>query len=565
MASRANKQPSAAAVVDKRSYSPLWLAAALTLAAIVFSPAIGAPFVFDDYHLPFANPNVSQMPARFWIGGVRPLLMATYWINYRLSGTQTFSYHAVNLILHTTTAVLVFFLLQRLILVSALRVDPFWSALGGSCVFLLHPLQTEAVDYIAGRSEIVCALFVLAGWLVFLKHFDANTKMSTAASVVACGAAAVLSKESGVCLALLLVATDIYWKPAGLMAQLRRRLLLYVPLGVGLAIAVAAILKGLVRSTTAGFTVGGPLSYALTECRVIVLYLRLFFFPAGQNVDWQIPLVNNLGDSNAWVYLSAMTLLVSAICLFYRRARAVSFGLLVFLLALAPTSSFVPIRDAMAERRMYLPILGLIFALIGVVDKSKHTPRLLAPVAVSVLAVLAILSYDRSRIWASDVSLWENAAAENPRNARAHASLGSALMLRHECVGAAREFKVVVELQGIDDVNGRNLGTAYECSRQPDRALATYRQLVAVHPVSEAYARIGYLEALAEHANASLAAFDTALRLDPNNAPAYAFRGVARIAMNDLKGAGDDFRHALAIDPTNDIASTWIAKLPHDR
>jgi tetratricopeptide (TPR) repeat protein len=562
MASKASKRTRAAATAESRPVSPLWFAAAALIAAlVVFSPALRAPFVFDDYHLPFADPKAAQMPWRFWIGGVRPLLMATYLGNYLFSGVRTFSYHAVNLTLHLIASAIAFLVLKELIRISRLSLSPVWCALAGSCVFLLHPLQTESVDYIAGRSEILCSLFVLAGWLVFLRHFEAKVTVSTAAAILGCGAAAVLSKESGVCLALLLAATDFYWRRENPAAWLRRRLILYVPLLVGLAAAVVAVLGGLGPSSTAGFHVSGPLSYALTECRVIVLYLRLFFFPAGQNVDWQIPLFSRLSDGNAPAFLVVIAVLGCAILLLYRRARSISFGLCVFLLALAPTSSFVPIRDAMAERRMYLPILGLTFALIGLADRVTVKPRRIAAAAVSAVAVLAALCYHRSLVWDGDMPLWEDAIAQNPKNARAHASLGSAMMLNHDCAAAAREFGVVVDLQGLDDIDGRNLGAAYECSGQPERALSTYRLLVGVHPESEAWTRIGYLEALSEHSDEALAAFDTAVRLDPNNTSAWAFRGVARVAVNDLSGAREDFHHALALDPANEIASSWLAKL----
>src|ERR1044071_6769648 len=62
--------------------------AGLLLALAVFSPALGGSFVFDDYHLPFAQPHAAEMPASFWIGGVRPVLIATYWLNFLISGTR---------------------------------------------------------------------------------------------------------------------------------------------------------------------------------------------------------------------------------------------------------------------------------------------------------------------------------------------------------------------------------------------------------------------------------------------------------------------------------------------
>jgi tetratricopeptide (TPR) repeat protein len=254
-----------------------------------------------------------------------------------------------------------------------------------------------------------------------------------------------------------------------------------------------------------------------------------------------------------------------AITLLYRPCPEISFGLLVFLLALAPTSSFVPVKDAMAERRMYLPVIGLIIAALGIVNRLQPHAAIIRSLAAAVLIVLSVASFNRSQAWASDISIWQDAAEKNPRNPRAHTSLGAALLLAGDCGRAAGQFSQAVALEGLTEVNGRNLGAAYECNHQPDLALATYQRLVLVHPLAEAYARIGYLEALRENVSAAMAAFDTSLRLDPYNAPAYAYRGVARIAGDDLPGAREDFGRALSIDPVNAVATSWMAKLSHER
>ena len=151
------------------SPSPLWVVPACALLALaVFAPALDGPFVFDDFHLPFSNPMAGRMAPAFWIGGVRPLLMTTYWVNFRLSGLQPWSYHAVNVALHVVAGALVFYILLRLLALSSFVGRADLMAAAGMMLFLVHPLQTESVDYIAGRSEVLCGVFVLAGWLIFL-------------------------------------------------------------------------------------------------------------------------------------------------------------------------------------------------------------------------------------------------------------------------------------------------------------------------------------------------------------------------------------------------------------
>ena len=565
MASKASKRAArpAPAVSTARGPSswPLVLAG-MALAVFAYSPCLQGPFVFDDFHLPFADPRAAQMPAQFWIGGVRPVLMGSYWANYLYSGPGTYSYHAVNIALHLIAAALVWRILGRLLRMAFPSGETGWSALLGAGVFLLHPLQTESVDYIAGRSEVFCAIFVLSAWLVFLRRFGENTGPGKAALILACTMAAVLTKESGICVVALLVATDLYWNEGGIAVQLRKRRVLYVPVMLASCGAAFLILRRLAGSESAGFGIGAsPAAYALTQCRVVLLYGRLFLAPAGQNVDWQIPL-SSFRDPQAWVCVAGFAMLIAAIVWSYKRAREVSFGLVIFLIGLAPSSSVIPLQDAMAERRMYLPIIGLSLALAGVAHRIRIPAGFAVPSGVAVLLALAAVTHARSSVWSGGVSLWEDAVAKNPRNSRAHASLGTARMLLHDCGGAARDYKAVIAIEGLNDMDGRNLASAYECGSQPDLALEIYRRLADSKPASDLYTRIGYLEALHENLEGSLAAFGKALRLDPNNAAAYAFQGLARLAANDVDAARADFRHSLAIDPSNAVATAWLAKLP---
>lgn len=580
MASKANKRRAgrsrAPARVEESGAGGHWAIltgwlAALAAVAIIFSPATGGSFLFDDFHLPFIERNAAAMPAKFWIGGVRPLLMATYWANYSIWGVHPVSYHVFNIVLHAISAVLVYLILKKLLVISGASFDLSWIAMFGAGIFLAHPLQTESVDYIAGRSELLCALFVLSAWLGFLNGLGQKTTPARAATILLCAAAAVLSKESGVCAAGLIVASDLYWSKESFASTFRKRLYLYVPGLVGLLVATGIILRTLSRSTTAGFAAGAPpLEYLITQCRAVWIYLRLFLIPAGQNADWQVPFYRSLGDGQAWVFaIGTLVLLAATAWLLFERARLVSFGLLVFLIALAPTSSIVPVQDAVAERRMYLPIVGLCIAIAGLIvhagGKLRFSVKTVRIAGASILLILAVISWNRSIVWSSGTLLWADAVAKNPRNFRARSNLGSALMQSHDCAGAVREFTTVVDMQGMEEITGRNLGSAYECNHQPDLALATYRRIVAAHPVAAVWVRIGVLEALRSHADEALAAFGNALQIDPNNAPAYAFRGAAKLALKNATGAKEDFTHALAVDPGNAVARFGMAQVSANR
>jgi tetratricopeptide (TPR) repeat protein len=534
----------------------LWLLAGfVALTFLAFSPSLGGVFVFDDYHLPFSDPNAAEAPWRFWIGGVRPVLVATYWANFLLSGTQPLSYHVVNLLLHAGAGVLVFFILDRVLEISGLKDGRRrWYALFGAALFLLHPLQTESVDYIAGRSELVAGFLFFAAWLVFLRSFEGAVGFGRALAILVLAGAAVLGKESAICLPAILIATDLFWPRDGLVAQFRRRLKLYVPFVVGGVLGALYILRGLTTGgagTSAGVS---PLSYALTQCKVILIYIRLFLIPVGQNGDWQLPFYHSLTTGGAWIYVVLMAALLGGIAWLYRRDRLSAFGLLIFLLMLAPTSSVVPIKDALAERRMYVPIVGLILATVALALRLRLSAATLKPIAVGVVVCVAFLCWHRSQIWVSDVTFWRDSAIKNPANARAYYGLGVALMKSQKCAAAIPEF---VAARSRDSGNYElvwDLASAYECNRQPEMAVSLLHSFAAARPSASSYNRLAYVEASLGHTSQALEAIENALRLDPNNATSFAYRGLAKVALSDFSGADVDFQRALEIEPDNKIA-----------
>lgn len=573
MAKAANRNRTTASVIAKTPPVPphnwpwiYYLGATFAIALVVFGPALNGSFIFDDFHLPFADPNASGMPTGFWIGGARPVLTATYWLNFLVSGTRPFTYHLVNVLLHAGTAVLIFFIFERLFAISGAKFARRWFALFGAALFLLHPLQTESVDYIAGRSELIAGFFLCAAWLIFLRNFENDDSPGLVLGIVLLGGLAVLGKESAISLPALLLLTDFYFSGRPIGKQMERRFKLYSVFLLGAVAAAFVILRSLTSGTGAGFSAGvSPFEYALTQCRVILTYLRLFLIPAGQNADWQLPFYRSFTEGAAGWYAVGLVALLAAVVWLYKRDRLISFGLAVFLLLLAPTSSIVPIKDAIAERRMYLPIAGLILALLGVAAKIRFTPAQRWATATVILLTCAALSWNRSAVWESDLTLWSDSVSANPANYRAHFGLGSALLIRHDCVAAAREFAAARSLEGSNEEILWNLGVADQCGQKPAEALVAFRSFAAAHPTAAAYNQIGLVEAALSHTDAALDAFEQALRLDPNNSMAYAYRGVERVALHDPENGQADLRRALVLDPGNEVAAKGMSMLAAGR
>src|SRR5579872_4924469 len=211
-----------------------WLYAAALVTALfvlfdVYWPAVNGQFLLDDTYLPYMLPNYANAPAIVWIKGLRPLLMFSYWLNFQCAdparaGMQdTFGYHFVNVILHFLNGILVFLAVRKVL--SWAAVETWLSevlAIFAGGLFLLHPLQTESVSYVASRSETLSVFFVLAALVVFLYRQGAALGIGRTLAVLALFGAAVLTKEHTAVLPVLLLLTDYYWNPGFSFAGIRR-------------------------------------------------------------------------------------------------------------------------------------------------------------------------------------------------------------------------------------------------------------------------------------------------------------------------------------------------------
>ena len=212
----------------------------------------------------------------------------------------------------------------------------------------------------------------------------------------------------------------------------------YVPIAIGVGFASVRILRILRDNPTAGFGMRGLTwyQYFFTECRVIWDYVRLFFIPAGQNLDPDIAISQNIMAHGAIIGLAGL-LIVSVLAWIYRRRFPIaSYGWFVFLILLAPTSSFVPIRDPMAERRMYLPFIGLLFITVEFLRRWKISRNAFVGTLALVLVVEGALTYQRNLLWSNAIDIWKDTVSKSPENYRARFQLARAEFDAGSCTDA---------------------------------------------------------------------------------------------------------------------------------
>lgn len=335
----------------------LMLAGVLLLTACSYRAVWSAGWVYEDANAVQANPSVTGQ-APIAVDRARWLSALSHKLVYQVAGSDPRLPHLVNVGLHLTNGVLVY-------AVAGAFLSPI-GALVAASLFLLHPIQTEAVAYVASRSELLATLFAL---LAFWLSLDAKGWLRLAA-VVGCVALAVSAKESAVVVVPLMAITDAF----------RGRRLTWWRYGL-LAVPVALMAETVIRFDYLSRSELSPLAYAATQATAIWRYLALAIVPIGQSVDHDFDLV-------AWPvrYLALLGIWALALIpmigglrsidgdkprgqdiyqLWDRLGsyRVVAFGVTWMLIALTPRF-VMRIPEIVNEHQTYLPFVGL-WLLIG--------------------------------------------------------------------------------------------------------------------------------------------------------------------------------------------------------
>ena len=543
----------------KRVWWP-WVAALAALIVVleVYGPALSGAFVLDDRYLVFMDPNAAQMSFKTWITGTRPLLYFTYWLNFQSSALDPEAYHLTNVFLHFLGSLVITFIAARLLELSGTtgRARTILSAIAGG-LFLLHPLQTESVAYVASRSEVLSVLLYFSAFAVFLYRRTESMTILRAATVLVLFAGAISTKEHTLTLAALLIFTDYYWGLGGI----RKNGLLYAMLTLAAAGAGFYVWLELKGAPTAGFNVAAftPADYFFTQCRMIWMYVRLFFLPFGQNVDPDIAVSRSLLDHGAVFGLAALVALVAAAWIYRKRLPLAAFGVFIFLLLIAPTSSFVPIQDVSAERRMYLPFLGLVLVCLEFLRRLKISQVIGAGVAI--LAICSVLTYQRSQVWANPVALWQDAANKSPRKWRPHFQLASAQYESGSCQDAAQSFEAASRLEQPSFDLLLDWGLALDCAGDWQNAVVRLQQSATLQPSAHVQSQIGMVYAKHNKFEEALAALAQGEAMDPSFEMTYVYRGNIFEATGDKAAAAKQYQRALALNPLNSVARDALARV----
>lgn len=578
---------------------------------LAYANTFSVPFQFDDDAYVVNNPAIRDFraflsPAEITGGsshsptGIPPALRFAFMtrilgyvslaVNYQLSGLSVTGYHVTNLLLHMLNAWLLYGILchtfSGIRFAGMEREDDSSRLLPlvAAMLFLCHPIQTHAVTYITSRFVLLASFFSLLSLAAYVRSrtapVGAGRSVYLALATVS-AAAGMMCKEFTFTLPFLIALYELSF----FRADLRERLRSLAPLALTLPVipllvflqqgSVTALDSTMRTITAADASQISRGDYLLTQFRVIVMYLRLLFFPVGQNIDHDIPVQHSLAS----LPLLASLLLLLALLVWsgyrlYRslrdnrapETRIVPFGIIWFFTALSVESSIIPLGELQAEYRLYLPSIGMVmaFTAICVAMSRKYSPdgkvfRVLAGILVVILCGATVL---RNRVWQSEISLWQDAASKSPAKVRPHQNLALyyGMQGRPDLAGVELRRALAIEPRNFELHN--NLGIVYRQLGNLDGAIKEYRTVLALEP-ADAMARynLGNIYLGQGKLNEAIREYRACAAIVPDYDEVHNNLGIALDRSGRSAEAIVEFKEAVRLNPRNMNAANNLQRV----
>jgi tetratricopeptide (TPR) repeat protein len=551
------------------------------LGGAIYSNTLYSPFVFDDGPSITRNPTIKDMNNFFGSSTgyhkypTRYVGYITFALNYHFGGLDPFWYHVVNLLIHIANAVLLYYVLRATFRVPFLQravseeISRMVSTTAG-ILFLVHPVQTEAVTFIVQRVTSLTAMFCLFSMLFYIKSmlllpdFKIKSYLYYGLSVIFC-VCAMKTKE----ISLVFPAVLILYECLFFDKKIKQRVFLLLPYCVTLLIIPVSLVNfnapvekvlADVGTITRVQTDMSRWDYLLTQISVVATYIRLLLLPIDQNLDYDYPIYHSLFHSR--VFLSAILLLsiVGIAVWSYLRSRrgesaglrVISFGILWFFITLSVESSVMPIVDVIFEHRLYLPSAGafISFATAMSLVPRRWKRRTLAGALILVVGTLCIATYNRNETWKDDLTLWSDTVKKSPLKARPHYNLGNSYNSRGKMKEAVKEYQAAIHINPDYADAYLNLGVAYASLGVEDGAEGALKKAIQLQPSdAEAYYNLGLLYANRNLHNLAIEQYSKAISLNPDSAKIHNNFGIALAEMGRLDEAISQFQLGFRFHP----------------
>ena len=569
--------------------------AAIALAVWVgYFNSFDVPYLFDDERNISQNPAIkiddlswsSLRQAAFGGPTARPLAYLTFALNEYFGDGEVWGYHLVNTVVHGLTGVCVF-LLARLLIVqlepkAALRPD--WIALMAALLFVLHPVQTQAVTYIVQRMASLCALCYLAALVAYV-HGRLATRPGRRwvwwSLTVGMGMCALATKQNAVTLPLAILLVEWIFFRGGQRG--------WGPRGWTM-IAIGGLMIGLIAWAFRGSEFPWfPRGYAqrdftmwervLTQGRVMVHYLTLVAWPLPSRLtflyDFPVSksLVQPVTTLVAWTGLTALVVYAWRVA---SSRPLISFAILWFFLHLAVESSILPL-ELIYEHRLYLPLFGVCLAVSAGIFRAMPSLRAAMLLGAVLIGLLGWGTHLRNETWRDAIRFWKDSIAKQPTEHRSTFNLAMAYANENEFAEAQRWLDRTLELNPRSQVAYHSRALTHEIYGDEAAALADYSSAIAIprefargtFTIRDSLIRRGRLLLKREQFAAASADFEEAIKMTPREARGYLERATVNVYRNRPQAVIADFVRATQVEPdlveAHDKLAWYLATYPDDQ
>src|SRR5580700_4803473 len=547
--------------------------------AAVYAPAMRNGFVnLDDPDYVTRNPYVlagltwadvrwalgSSYPSSNW----HPLTWISHMADVRLYGRNPAGHHLTSVMLHILGVVLLFLLIERAT-ANALR------SAAVAALFAVQPLNVEAVAWISERKSVLCVLFFLLaigayGW------YAKKPGVGRYVLVALCFGLGITAKVMVIPLpfALLLLdywplarlpGTDAQGRPRAFFDALRALVVEKIPLFV--MAAGGGAITVYVHSREHALTASMPFSWRFKNAIFsYVAYLGKAIWPVGLAPYYPHP-ENTLRWTT--VALAGLGLVgISVVVWRFRKRKYLLVGWLWYLGTMLPMIGFIQTgRQGMADRFMHIPMIGLLFALVGLIGDlaaEKHWQKEIAiAIFLVVLAPFAAVTIKQIGYWHDSYTLFAHTLEVTKNNGFAENDFAVALMERGEPELAAPHFFAAVRLSPDLASPHYNLALLLQKQTRLDDAEREYRAALALSSdqaeIVQSHNNLGILYLGEGKYAAALTELSAAIAIDPSEQNSYIGRGTAEMQTMDLDAAIADFAKAAQIAPSP-LALYWLGR-----
>ena len=519
---------------------------------LLYFTALDGGFVLDDKNNIEKNPSIrltsltTDSLSRAAFKSVlpnRPVANISFGLNYFFAGNSVRAYRLVNILLHISTGILLYFFVQTILALPTLKNrygTSGWVPLIVAFLWLVHPVQTQTVNYIVQRMTVLAAMFYILAFLLYIKARLAEKKITTwlllGGSLFA-GFLGLGSKETVATLPFSIVLFEFCFFQDTNRARFKNILF-----GLTALFLIAGILIFFYLGTnpfqyiadsfnSRDFTIGQRL---LTECRVVVFYVSQLFFPhpARLNLEHDFPLSVALVDPAATLLSLILIAILVALALFNAKKRPLfSFCILWFFGNLLIESSVIGL-EIIFEHRTYLPSMLLILLAVIWFHKCMLSKRLQIAVLAITMLFFSLWTFERNRTWADTSALLTDCVNKSPLKPRPHLNLGL-------------------------ELKNRNL---------LDDAIHHYRQALYIKPnYAEAYYNLGNALSLKGDFKGATANYFNALKLTPGDVDTHYNLGYTLAKLWQFDRAVYHYSEAIRLKPDFQKARQELADLQRDR